>query len=212
MDEAIKDIETVFAQRPAPQHPRKATLWDLFSLDSSNGGWKKYSDRGAVLMRLDAKTLRKLRDWLEEHKQEAIEHYDEHRYKYLHNNVSLFAAFSSLPPDKPLLPEEAGTDSWFDAVAHYTKRGTSRDLTLPIRAAARAEELRQERRHVTEREIEQTIESEFGVPRTTQKRWSDRMKEVGMTWYRFTTDQLEYVALGEKRGPHKPEPAESSEE
>jgi hypothetical protein len=157
MDEAIKDIETVFAQRPAPQHPRKATLWDLFSLDSSNGGWKKYSDRGAVLMRLDAKTLRKLRDWLEEHKQEAIEHYDEHRYKHLHNNVSLFAAFSSLPPDKPLLPEEAGTDSWFDAVAHYTKRGTSRDLTLPIRAAARAEELRQERRHITEREIEQTI-------------------------------------------------------
>jgi hypothetical protein len=78
--------------------------------------------------------------------------------------------------------------------------------------ASRTEELRQERRHVTEREIEQTIENELGVSRTTQQRWSDRMKEVGMTWDRFTTDQLEYVALGEKRGPRKPKPEGSSEE
>jgi hypothetical protein len=168
MDEVIAIIEMVFEQRPTPQRPDKAVWWDLFDLDSSNGGWKKYSDRGAVLMRLDAKTLRKLRDWLEEHKQEAIERYDERQYKYLHRDVSLMAALSSLPPDKPLLPEEPGTAPRFDAVAHYTRRGTSRDLKSPIRVAARAEELRrQERRHRTEREIEQIIENELGVPRTT---------------------------------------------
>ena len=163
-------------------------------------------------MRLDAKTLPKLRDWLEEHKQEAVERYDERRYKYLHDEVSLVAALNSLPPDKPLLPEEPGTHLRFDAVAHYTSRGTSRDLSLPIRVASRAEELRQERRHLTEREIQQTIENELGVPRTTQQRWSDRMEEVGMSWYSFTTDQLEYVALGEKRGPRKSKPEGSSEE
>jgi len=203
-DRVIASIEMVFEQRPTPQRPDKAVLWDLFGLDPYNGGWKKYSDRGAVLMRLDAKTLRKLRDWLEEYKQEAIERYDERQYKHLHDEVSLLAALSSLPPDKPLLPEDLDTGSRYDAVAHYTRRGTSRDLSLPIRAASRAEELRQERRHLTEREIEQTIENELGVPRTTQQRWSNRMKEVRMTWHRFTLDQLEYVALGEKRGPRKP--------
>ena len=95
MDEVIAIIEMVFEQRPTPQRTDKAVWWDLFDLDSSNGGWKKYSDRGAVLMRLDAKTLRKLRDWLEEHKQEAIERYDERQYKYLHRDVSLMAALSS---------------------------------------------------------------------------------------------------------------------
>src|SRR5215212_6889164 len=130
----------VFEQRPTPQRPDKAVLWDLFGLDPYNGGWKKYSDRGAVLMRLDAKTLRKLKDWLEEHEQEAIERYDERQYKYLHDEVSLMAALDSLPPDKPLLPEEPGTpgtDLRFDAVAHYTRRGTSRDLSLPIIVARR---------------------------------------------------------------------------
>jgi hypothetical protein len=69
--------------------------------------------------------------------------------------------------------------------------------------ARKAEELRQEQRHYTQREIEQIIENELGVPRTTQQRWSDRMKEIGITWYSFTTDQLGYVALGVKRGPRK---------
>ena len=213
MDEVIATIELVFTQRPTPQRPDKAVLWDLFDLDSFNDGWKKYSDRGAVLMRLDAKTLHKLRDWLEEHKEEAIERYDERQYRCLHRDVSLNASLGSLPPDKLLFSKEPCTDSRFDAVAYYTQRGTSRDLSLPIRAIRRAEELRrQEYRHVTEREIEQTIEKEFGVSRTTQKRWSNRMKEVGMTWYSFTTDQLEYVALGEKRGPRKSKPEGTSEE
>ena len=207
-DRVIAIIEMVFAQRPTSQRPDKAVLWDLFSLDSSSGGWKRYSDLGAVLGRLDAKTLRKLRDWLEEHEQEAIEHYDERRYKLLHEAVSL----STLPPDMSSSPERQGKGLASGAVAYYTRRGTSRDLYLPIRVASRTEELRQERRHVTEREIEQTIENELGVSRTTQQRWSDRMKEVGMTWDRFTTDQLEYVALGEKRGPRKPKPEGSSEE
>jgi hypothetical protein len=212
MEKVITAIETVFVQRPTPQRPHKAVLWDLFDLDSSNGGWKKYSDRGAVLGRLDAGTLCKLRDWLEEQKHEAIERYDERQYKNLHNDVSLMAALSSLPPDIDLSTKGQGTGLPLDAVAYYTRSGTSRDLSLPILAAQRAEELRQQRRHVTEREIEQTIEEEFGIARTTQKRWSERMKEVGMTWYSFTSDQLEYVALGKPRGPRKSKSEGSSEE
>jgi len=206
MDEVNATIEMVFAQRPTPPRPDKAVLWDLFDLDSSNGGWKKYSDLGAVLMRLDAITLRKLRDWLKEHKQEAIERYDERRYKILHEAVSLSSLPHDLPPDMPFFPEGQDTGLAFDAVAYYTRRDTSRYLNPPILVARRAEELRQEQRHYTEREIEQIIEKELGVPRTTQKRWSDRMKEVGMTWDRFTPDQLEYVALGERRGPRKSKP------
>src|SRR5215208_7215176 len=135
-DRVIASIEMVFEQRPTPQRPDKAVLWDLFGLDPYNGGWKKYSDLGAVLMRLDAKTLRKLRDWLEEHKQEAIECYDKRRYKLLHEAVSL----STLPPDMSSSSEGQGTGLASGAVAYYTRRGTRRDLYLPIRVASRAEE------------------------------------------------------------------------
>src|SRR4051812_31358491 len=76
----------------------------------------------------------------------------------LHDDVSLMAALSSLPPDIDLSTKGQGTGLPLDAVAYYTRSGTSRDLSLPILAAQRAEELRQQRRHVTEREIEQTIE------------------------------------------------------
>ena len=197
MDKVVEAIETVFAQRPTPQRPHKAVLWDLFTLDPGNGGWKKFSDRGAALMRLDTKTLGKLRGWLEEQEEEAINRYDEQQYKSLYGTVSLNFALSSLPYDAPL----------GSAKAYYTKRGTSRDLMLPIRAFARAEALREEQDYISEREVEEIIEKELGVPRSTFKKWTERMEEVGMAWHSFTTDQLEYVALGKKRGrPKNPKP------
>lgn len=56
------------------------------------------------------------------------------------------------------------------------------------------------RRYVTEREVERAIEVEFGISRSTLKRWLARMKEVGMTPYSFTEEQVEYVGRGRKRG------------
>src|SRR5215218_7758409 len=55
-DEVVEAIQAL--------QPGKAVLWDLFALNPYNGGWGKCSDRGEVLMRLDAHTLAKLRDWL----------------------------------------------------------------------------------------------------------------------------------------------------
>jgi hypothetical protein len=221
----IEAIERVFAQRPTPQRPGKATLWDLFGLDSHNSGWKKYSDRGAALMRLDAKTLNKLRDWLEAHEERAVEHHKHtpNQYADLYRTVSLIADMKSLPSDKPLVPKKQGihlpSDAVthtsrgyvvnlnllnsiipFDAVAHYTTSGRAENLKTPILAALLAETLRQQQRHISDREIENTIEETLEVPRTTQKKWFKRMEEVGMTWRGFTPDQLEYVVLGEKRG------------
>lgn len=223
MDEVIKAIETVFAQRPTPQRPRKATLWDLFSLEAHNGSWKKFSDRGAVLMRLDAKTLRKLRGWLEAYKERAIEDHGRNEYASVYRTVSLNAALSSLPANKPLVLEKQSTPlpsdtvihtsrgyvvnlnrlnsiAPFDAEAHYTSSGRNQNLKTPVLAALLADALRQQQRYVSDREIEDTIEETLKVPRTTQKQWVKRMEEVGMTWRRFTPHQLEYVVRGKKRG------------
>ncbi len=222
MDKVTGAIEAVFAQRPAPHQPYKATLRDLFDLDSRNGGWNKPSDRGAVLERLDAKTLSKLRDRLEEEEEKATNYCGWHRYQDLRSTVGVMAMVSSLPTgtlfapkeDTPL-PSEAVIHTSrgyvvnlkllnsaipFDHVAYYTRRGSGRNLKTPVLAAALAEALKRQPRHITEREIEDTIEEALGVSRSKQQRWRKRMEEVGMTWRRFTADQVEYVALGDKRG------------
>jgi hypothetical protein len=228
MDQVTLAIDKVFKQRPTSSHPYKATLRDLIDLDSQNGDWKKYSDRGAALMRLDAPTLRKLRSFLEEHHEEAIdrEYCNELQYQELCTTVGLLATFAALPPDKPLVAAEQGTPATtgavtrtsrghvinlaalssalpFDASAHY--RGSGRDVNLktPVLAAMLAEALRQQYPRASEREIEDTIEEVLGASRSTQRRWRERMEEVGMTWRSFTGDQLHYVALGKPRGPKR---------
>ena len=104
MDKVTEAIEKVFRQRPTPQRPTKATLRDLFGLDSGNGGWKKFSDQGAALGRLDASTLDRLRGFFIDHEQEAINDYGESRYKHLHGAISLQASLKSPAIDNCLMP------------------------------------------------------------------------------------------------------------
>ena len=223
MDKVTEAIETVFTHRPSPQRPYKATLWDLFDLDSRNGGWKKYHDRGAVLGRLDAKTLATLRDFLEEHKEEAINRRGALQYEDLRGAVGVQASLASLSPGKSLLAQEHDAPDPsdavihtsrgyavnlnalnnaipFDAAAHYTSSGRTENMKTPLLAAILAEALRQQHPRVPKREVEDTIEEVLGVSRSTQQRWHKRMEEVGMTWRSFNADQLQYVTLGKKRG------------
>jgi hypothetical protein len=228
MDIVTQAIEKVFKQRPAPKRPHKAILRDLIDLDPHNGGWKKFSDRGAALRRLDAQTLRKLRSFLEEHQNEAIarEYCAELQYQELCTTVGLLATFASLPPDTPLVAAEQDSPGPigaviqtsrghvvnlaalnnalpFDASAHYKGSGRDVNLKTPVLAAMLAEALRQQYPRASEREIEDTIEEVLGASRSTQRRWRERMEEVGMTWRSFRGDQLHYVALGETRGPKR---------
>jgi hypothetical protein len=99
MDKVTEAIETVFTQRPTPQRPYKATLRDLFDLNSRNGSWKKYSDRRAALMCLDATTLTKLRDRIEENRDRAVQRYGYDKWHELRTLVGLEAFLSQLPPD-----------------------------------------------------------------------------------------------------------------
>ena len=223
MDKVTGAIEKVFAQRPTPQRPHKATLWDLFGLDTLNGGWKKFHDRGAALGRLDAKTLATLRDFLEEHEEEAINRHGALEYEDLRAAVGVDASLASLPPDKPLLGQEGDalgpSDTVihtsrghvvnvgaldnaipFDGAAYYTRSGRTESTKTPLLVAILAEALRQRYPGASKRAIEDTIEEVLGVPRSRQKRWHNRMEEVGMTWRSFTGGQLQYVALGGKRG------------
>jgi hypothetical protein len=225
MDKITEAIETVFTQRPRPQRPYKATLRDLFDLDSRNGGQNEDSDRGAALGCLDAKTLGRLRDFLEERREEAIDkqYCDEHQYKDLRTTVGVMATLTSLPADKPPVPEKQDSPAPlgvvihtsrgyvvnldalnnaipFDATAHYTSSGRTENLKTPVLAAVLAEALRQQHPRISDRAVEDTVEEVLGVPRSKQKRWHKRMEEAGMTWRRFTTDQLQYVALGKTRG------------
>ena len=200
MDKVTETIEMVFTQRPTPQRPHKATLRDLFDLDSDNGGWKKYSDRGAALMRLDAKTLCKLGDFLEGRAQEAIDDYGHSQYTSLHSDVRFNATWKALPPDKPLLPERQSTPLPLDAMAHYVNSGRPVNLMIPVLAAALKEALDQQQGYLSYRTKAKIIEEKLDVPRTTLQDWFRRMEEVGMTWRKFTADQLSYAALGKKRG------------
>jgi hypothetical protein len=201
-DRVIEAIQTL--------RPGKAVLWDLFTLNPHNGGPGEYSDLGKVLTRLDAKTLHKLIDWLDAKTEEALERYERSRGEELCGRVRLTASMKALeeclPPDKALLPDNWSTPLPFDAAAYYTSSGRAVDLTTPILAAALAEALDQQRGYISGRRKAEIIEEKLGVPRTTLHDWFQRMEEVGMTWHKFTADQLEYVALGKKRGrPSKDE-------
>jgi hypothetical protein len=222
MDEVIEAIEMVFAQRPTPPRPPKATLRDLLDLDSRHNISETDTELGDVLRLLDVKTLGNLEHFLNEHHEEAIDrqYCTEYHYGYLRSVVGQTAAYSSLPPDDPLLLGEPDTPSGevirtsrgyvVDLAAlnnalplkvTYIGGGHSVNLKTPILAAILAEALRQNYPRITERALEDTIEEVLGVPRSRQKRWRKRMEEVGMTQGRFSDAQLQDVAVGKRRGP-----------
>jgi len=86
----------------------------------------------------------------------------------------------ALPPDEPLWPEKQDVVLPFDAVG-YKRSGRAVDVTIPIRL----ELLRRGRRYKSERDLSK----ELGVPKSTLRDISSRMKEIGFSLEKF------YIAL-----------------
>lgn len=172
----------------------QASLWHLFELHPHNGGEGKLSDRGECLSRLGAKTLTKTKHWLEQNEEEAEKRYGRNRFIGLRAHVGLFAFLSALPPDRLLLPERHSPTLPFEAMIH-TRSGRAQDLVIPIKV----QQLRQRRRYTSERELAK----ELGIPRSTLRDILGRAEEVDFSLEKFTPEELEYVALGETRGPKR---------
>jgi hypothetical protein len=189
MEEVLEAIQTVRVHNFGDSEVGTASIWDLFELDDTPryGG---PSDLGEALD-LSAKTLAKLRDWLDDHTEEALQRYKEPRRTNLYGKVRALAWLSALPPDEPPFPEERDTSLPLEGVA-YTRSGRSVDETIALRLAL----LRQAQRYFSERDLEK----ELGVPRPTLRRMIERMDEIDFSLKNFTADELSYVALGAPRG------------
>ncbi len=174
----------------------ETSLWHLLELNPHNGGVGKRADRGECLDRLSAKTLTKLRAWLEANEDEAAEKgYQRNQFKDLLITVSLLARLTSLEPGKPLLPDKRDATLPLEAVV-YTRSGRAVDLTTVIKL----ERLRQTPGFVSERDLEEELE----IPRSTIRHLIERIEGIGFSLEKFTSEELGYVAVGAKRG-RKPE-------
>jgi hypothetical protein len=192
-DKIREAIEAVYVKKSASQHSAKASLWDLFSLDAQNGGWGRLSDRGEVLSCLDARTLTRLRDWLEENRDRVIERYGYYTWLDLRTEVGLDAWLSQLPPDMELLPDTKDGLP-LQGVAVRTD-GKKWDLNIPIRA----ELLRQLPRRFSERNYAKLL----GISRKAYWRLRDAIKQEGFTLDKLTLDVLDRIVRGKKRGPER---------
>jgi hypothetical protein len=193
MLEVDEAITAVSAERPYLRAVGRGSLWDLFGLDTHNGGWGKQSDRGEVLMRLDANTLTKLRDWLDENRGRAVERYGYYTWLDLRTKVGLGAWLAQLPPDMKLLPD-AKDGLPFQAVAVRTD-DKKWDLNAPIRA----ELLRRSPRYFSERDMAKLLDTS----RSSYRRLRERTEKQGLTLDKFTADILERMVRGENRGPKR---------
>jgi hypothetical protein len=182
-------IEAICAKKPASQRSGKASLWDLFKLDSTLQK-DKPSERGEVLSRLDGKTLAKLRDWLEENRDRAVERYGYYTWLRLRTEVGLQALFASLPPKMRLLPDKK--DGLPFQVGAVRVDGKTWDLNLPIRA----ELLRRLPRYFSERDYAKLLRIKRGFYRKMRA----RMDREGFPLRKFTTADLEAIVRGKKRG------------
>jgi len=132
INEVPQALEALFANRPALGWPGKASLWDLFALEKYNGGPGKLSDLGYVLERIEPTTLAKLRDWLDNKKEEAVERNVFNSWQESRTFVGHSAWLKQLPPGMPLSPEtEDGLPIQLTAIRTDGKKW---DLNLPIRA------------------------------------------------------------------------------
>jgi hypothetical protein len=184
-DRVIEAIQTV--------RPGKAVLWDLFALYPHNGGQGKRSDRGEVLARLDAHALTGLRNWLEENKDRASDHYGYYMWLRLRTEVGLHALLAPLPPKMRLLPDtKDGLPLQIGAVRTDGKKW---DLNVPIRA----ELLRRSPRYFSERDYAKLL----GMSRKAYRRLRDAIKHEDFTLDKFTPEVLDRIVRGMKRGPKR---------
>jgi hypothetical protein len=179
-------IEAIQASRPG-----QVVLWDLFALNPDNGGWGKLSDLGEVLMRLDGHTLAKLRDWLDENRDRAVERHGYHTWLVLRTSVGLEALLAPLPPKMQLLPDTK--DGLPFQIAAVRTDGKRWDLNIPIRA----ELLRQLPHYFSERDYAKLL----GMSRRAYRRLRDAIEQEGLTLDKFTSDVLDRIVRGKKRGP-----------
>jgi hypothetical protein len=164
-----KALETMFPGESG------RSLWDLLDLDPRNDGRGKRSERANALHRLNAKTLKHLRGWLEENAEVAIARNGPGRFRGLWTDVSLSGSLRAMPPEAT---------------------GRVVDMLLPVKL----ELLRQQPGFLSGRNLEE----KFGVPRETLRRRRARMQEVGFSVdMPFTLDDLAYIMFGNRRGRRK---------
>jgi len=163
----------------------------LFALDRRNGGPGKRHELGEVISRLDAGKLTKLRDWLDENREQAIERYGDDAWLAVRVNVGLSALLKSLPPKTQLLPE--AKDSLPLQISAFRANGKVWDLNVPIRAAL----LKRSRRFPRER-IRAAL---LGMKRSSYQRMEGRMEQLGFSLDKISADDLLHIVRGEKRGP-----------
>jgi hypothetical protein len=132
---------------------------------------------------------------LEANEEEAVEKgYKPVRFKGLLTEVGLHTRLGSLPAGETLFCGERDPTLALEAVA-YTPSGRAINLATTIKL----ERLRQKPGFMSERDLEE----EFSVPRSTIRRIIERVEEIGFSLDRFTSEELEYVAVGTKRGPKR---------
>ncbi len=193
MDEVLEALEAVRTQVSGAVPVGEASLLDLFELDDTPR-WGRPSDLGEALTRLNARTLAKLRDWLDENTEEVVRRYP--RCATVYGTVRQLAWLRQMPPDEPTLSDSRGENLPFKAMA-YTRGGRRVDTAKVVRLAR----LRQAPGFLSERDLEK----ELGIPRPTVRRMIKRMDEIEFSLARFTPDDLAYIAVGRPRG-RKPKP------
>ena len=175
-----------------PGEGGRRSLWDLFELDPT-GRYGRYSDRGEALTRLDTRTLKHLRGWLEEHWDEATVRYGLGRLRGLWTDVSLMGRFRGMAvPEKSLIFNHPDRTMPLEDMG-YTSSGRPVDMMIPIKLLILCEQPG----YMSEGDLAEAV----GIPRTTLRGMLKRMEDVGFSLERkFTSDELAYVAMGGRRG------------
>ncbi len=197
MGEVAETIQAVLTGGAKERLAFEATLWDLFDLDSHNGGIGKYSDRGEVLGRLSPKILGKIRHWLEGNSERAIARHGRPKWIGLRADVWAIGHLKQLPSDMQLLTNKRVDGLPLQGVAVRTD-GKKWDLMLPVRLAL----LESQRRFFSERNKAEIL----GITRRKLRGLSERIGRYGFALgVKTSAHVLEKIVRGEDRGP-KPRP------